>query len=224
MRRALDIQHLKHIYDHIAGHYDLQHAFFTAGSDHRGRKIIVDQTVKPGDHVLDCGAGTGSTAFLASKKIAPGGIVTLFDLSGGLLNVAKKKAEKAGINAIMDFQTGDMHALPFSDNQFDVVLSTYSLCPLYDPTHGAMEIYRVVKPGGLIGICHSTEPASKFTAWLAQKIENVVWLLPYISLGCRSVSVLPALEQAGAQVVFKKRIGVPLWPFLLFVVKKTDNR
>jgi hypothetical protein len=34
------------------------------------------------------------------------------------------------------------------------------------------------------------------------------------------VSVLPALEQAGGRVIFKKQIGIPLWPFIVFVVEK----
>ncbi len=110
--------------------------------------------------------------------------------------------------------------LPFPDNSFDVVLSTYSMCPLYDPDRGALELYRVVKPGGRIGIAHSTEPVSPVVKWLAEKVENVVWHIPSISLGCRTVSVLPALEKVGAVTVFEKNIGVPLWPFLVFVVDK----
>jgi len=39
-------------------------------------------------------------------------------------------------------------------------------------------------------------------------------------MGCRAVDVRPALEAAGGRVHLEKRIGVPLWPFLLLVIEK----
>jgi len=39
-------------------------------------------------------------------------------------------------------------------------------------------------------------------------------------MGCRPVEVLPALVEAGGRVVFERRIGVPVWPFLVAVVEK----
>jgi len=220
MRQALDATKLKQVYNRVAQRYDLQHAFFTARSDQRGRRLVVKHTVRPGDKVLDCGAGTGSTALLAAGAFGPQGSVTLFDLSERMLDVARKRADAAGMSDRCQFQTGDMLNLPFEDNSFDAALSTYSMCPLYDPAKGALEVYRVVKPGGRIGVAHSTEPENALVRWLADIVENVAWRIPLISLGCRAVSVLPALEQAGGKVIFKKRIGFPLWPFIVFVVEK----
>jgi len=81
-------------------------------------------------------------------------------------------------------------------------------------------MYRMVKPGGLLGVAHSSEPRSGWARWLAEKVEDVVWKWPRLSLGCRSVSVLPALERLGAQVLTDRQIGIPLWPFRVFVVRK----
>jgi len=41
-------------------------------------------------------------------------------------------------------------------------------------------------------------------------------------MGCRSVTVLPTLQAAGVRAIFLKQIGVPLWPFLVFVLEKPD--
>jgi ubiquinone/menaquinone biosynthesis C-methylase UbiE len=220
MRDALNKEKLKAVNDGVARRYDFQHSFLTARSDQRGRTILVDKAVSPGDKVLDCGAGTGSTALLAARKIGTSGKVVLLDMSDGMLTVARQRVAQAGLNDGVEFKTGDMLDLPFEDGNFDVVLSTYSVCSLHDPIEGVMEFYRVVRPGGRIGVAHSTDPKTPLIRWLADKVERAVWLIPSISLGCRSVSVLPTLEQAGCKVIFKKNIGIPLWPFFVFVVQK----
>lgn len=220
MREALDKEKLKAVYDRVARRYDRQHAFLTAKSDQRGRIILVDKAVSPGDKVLDCGGGTGSTALLAARKVGRSGKVVIIDMSKEMLAVARNRVSQAGLTDRVEFKIGDMLDLPYEDNSFDTALSTYSMCPLFDPAKGALEIFRVVRPGGCIGVAHSTDPETPLAKWLADKVESIVWLMPSISLGCRSVSVLPALERIGCRTIFKKQIGMPLWPFLVFVVEK----
>lgn len=220
MRKALSIEELKGVYGQLASRYDFQHGLITARADQRGRKLLVEKAVRAGDKVLDCGAGTGTSGILAAKKVGPNGRVTLFDLSDAMLAVAQKKVIQEGLEDRVTCQTGDMVHLPFDDNSFDVVLSTYSLCPLYDPEKGALELFRVAKPGGLIAVAHSTEPQNQFVKWLADRVEDWAWHFPWLSMGCRSVTVLPALEREGGRVVFSRNIGVPLWPFFVFIAEK----
>ena len=223
MRTALGLERLKGVYAHLARRYDVQHALLTARSDQRGRKLLVASAVKPGDRVLDCGSGTGSTGILAAGKAGPDGHVVLFDLSDAMLDEARRKVVEAQLQERVEYSAGDLVHLPFEDDSFDVVLSTYSLCPVYDPAAGALEMYRVAKPGGMIGIAHSTEPTNPVVRWLADRIEDLAWRFPWLSMGCRSVDVLPALKSAGGEVLFSKRIGVPLWPFHVFVVRKPER-
>jgi ubiquinone/menaquinone biosynthesis C-methylase UbiE len=220
MRNALGIEELKGIYARIARRYDFQHALITARADKRGRELLVEKAVSAGDKVLDCGSGTGTTGILAAKKAGPQGQVTLFDLSDAMLAVARHKVVEAQLQDRVAFRTGDLVHLPFDDGRFDVVLSTYSLCPVYDPAKGALELYRVTRPGGKVGVAHSSEPRNPVAKWLADRVEGWAWRFPWLSMGCRSVDVLPALRAAGAKVLFERRIGVPLWPFLVFVVEK----
>jgi ubiquinone/menaquinone biosynthesis C-methylase UbiE len=220
MRPGLSIEQLRNVYARLAGRYDLQHTLFTARSDERGRAILVKNAVREGDVVLDCGAGTGTTGIRAAKQAGPGGKVTLFDLSEEMLEVAREKVSRSKLDLEVEYRTGDMVHLPFDDGSFDVVLSTYSLCPLYDPVQGALEMYRVTRPGGKIGVAHSTQPTGHLVKALADKVEDVAWRFPALSMGCRAVDVLPALEKAGGRVLLRRRIGVPLWPFLVFVIQK----
>ena len=220
MRSALSKEKLKKVYAKVANRYDWQHALITFRADQKGRQLLVNNTVKVGDRVLDCGAGTGTTGILAAKKLGSGGNVTLFDLSDEMLSMAHKKVRDENIEDRVTFQTGDMVHLPFDDNSFDVVLSTYSLCPLYDPAKGAMELYRVTKPGGKLGIGHSSEPSNRILKFLADRVENLAWHFPGLSMGCRSVEVANQLVKAGGKILVKKRIGFPLWPFLILIIEK----
>jgi demethylmenaquinone methyltransferase/2-methoxy-6-polyprenyl-1,4-benzoquinol methylase len=220
VRSALSVEELKRIYARIAKRYDFQHALITARADQRGRKLLVGKAVSRGDTVLDCGSGTGTTGILAAKKVGPRGKVTLFDLSDVMLEVARQKVIEKGLQNRVAIQTGDIVHLPFEDGQFDVVLSTYSMCPLYDPAKGALELYRVTKPGGKVGVAHSTEPQSPTVKWFADRVEDWAWHFPSLSMGCRSVEVLPILKGAGGKVLFSRSIGVPLWPFLVLIVEK----
>lgn len=220
MRQALDRNELKRIYSRIANRYDVQHALVTARADQKGRKLLVQRSVYTGARVLDCGAGTGSTGLLAARKVGPGGNVVFFDLSDDMLAQAREKIEREGLQQRASFLTGDMVYLPFEKDSFDVVLSTYSLCPVYDPRKAALELYRVARPGGKIGVAHSTRAANPVVRWLAGIVEGTAWRFPSLSMGCRSVSILPQLQKAGGEVMWSTQIGFPLWPFLVFVIEK----
>ena len=220
MREALSIEYLKTVYAQISKRYDFQHSLITVRADQRGRRLLVEKALSEGIQVLDCGSGTGTTGIMAAKKIGPNGRVTLFDLSDAMLAVARKKVFKNGLQERVNFYTGDMVHLPFDKDQFDVVISTYSLCPVYDPEKGALEMYRVTKPGGKIAVAHSSEPRNSVVKWLANRIEDWAWHFSWLSMGCRSVNVLPALENAGGKLIYSKNIGVPLWPFFVFIIEK----
>lgn len=219
-KEPLDVDRLRSVYDSVADRYDLQHRLSTAGTDQRGRELVVDHAVGEGDRVLDAGAGTGSTALLAARRVGPEGHVTLFDLSERMLARAAEKLEREGLLDRATFVTGDVLNLPFREGRFDCVLSTYSACPLYDPREGVLEMYRVLRPDGRLGVAHSTEPSNGVVRWVAHRLEDGYWHLPSVSLGCRPISVLPALRDAGAVERFSTTLGVPLWPFLVFVVEK----
>jgi len=221
MRNALDITRLQSVYKRVARYYDFQHGLLTAYSDQRGRRLLVENAVWPGANVLDCGAGTGSTGILAANKSGVEGSVVFFDMSEAMLAVARDKATQAQILTRSVFQIGDLHDLPFEDKHFDVVLSGYSLCPVRDPEQGTRELYRVTRPGGRIGIAHSTHPEKLLPRWLAEQVERIVWRLPALSLGCRSVEVLPTLERLGCKVLLNRYMGFPLWPLRILVVEKT---
>ena len=102
--------------------------------------------ITPGSRVLDAGCGIGMDLAELSAAVGPTGGITAFDLSADLLDRAKTRA--AGLVAPITFQQGDLHALPFPDETFDVVWSERVLMYLARPLDAAREIHRVLRPGG----------------------------------------------------------------------------
>ena len=223
MRPALDPTILRTVYDRAAHYYDLWHALATAWSDQRGRRLLVRRCVRRGDLVLDAGGGTGLSTVLAADAAGATGRVVLMDLSSGMLEMAGERFVSAGLRDRVSLEIGDILRMPFPDGRFDAVLSTYSVCPLVDPSAGVEEMYRVLRPGGFLGIAHSAEPGNTVVRWLADRVEDAIWRWPQLSLGCRSVSVLPHLFHLGGKLVFDRRIGIPLWPFHVVVIQKPDS-
>ncbi|MGD8328254.1 MAG: methyltransferase domain-containing protein [Acidobacteriota bacterium] len=223
MRAGLDPVVLRRLYDRLAGRYDIQHALITAGSDGRGRRALVRAAIRAGDRVLDAGGGTGTTGILAIRRAGPRGLAIVLDQSPGMLEVADRRARAAGLRRQMSMVIGDIQAPPFRSGAFDAVLSTYSMCPIVAPSKGAEALYRLVRPGGRLGIAHSTEPRGRFLRWLAARVEAIAWRWPGLSMGCRPVEVLPRLRELGAVVELDRNLGMPLWPFHVFVVRRPDS-
>nr|WP_237710151.1 class I SAM-dependent methyltransferase [Pyrococcus sp. ST04] len=98
--------------------------------------------IQPGSRVLEVGIGTGKTLKYYPKNIE------LYAVDGSIkmLEIAKKKAESLGIN--VNFFHADVENLPFPDNVFDYVVSSFVFCTVPNPERGMLEIKRVLKPGG----------------------------------------------------------------------------
>ncbi len=112
-----------------------------------GARLADTVEVGPGQRVLDVACGTGNTAIPAAQA---GGQVTGLDLTPELLQVARRRADEAGVEVAL--QEGDAEQLPFGEGSFDVVVSSFG-CE-FAPRHEVIadELTRVLRPGGRLGL------------------------------------------------------------------------
>lgn len=94
--------------------------------------------------ILDAGVGTGCNIPFYPDETEVVGV----ELSQGMLERARKKAERLGRSAHL--VKGDAAALQFPDNYFDTVVATFLCCVVREPDRVARELKRVCKPGGQI--------------------------------------------------------------------------
>ena len=110
--------------------------------------VLVDACgIAPGQRVLDVGAGTGNVAIRAAQA---GADVVALDITPESLAAGRREAESLGVE--LNWVEGDAQALPFNDDEFDVVTS--SAGAMFAPDHQAVadELLRVCRPGGTIGM------------------------------------------------------------------------
>lgn len=112
-----------------------------------GARLVEAAGVRTGDRVLDVAAGAGNVAIPAALA---GGQVTACDLTPQLLDAGREAASGRGVH--VEWREADAEALPFADDEFDVVLSCVGV--MFAPRHevSAAEMLRVCRPGGTVGL------------------------------------------------------------------------
>ena len=103
--------------------------------------------ISPDKSVLDVACGNGNTAITARRM---GARVTGLDLTSELLDRAVEEETIAEIDGI-EWKQGDAEDLPFEDESFDIVLSTFGHMFTPHPEVAIKEILRVTKKGGSLG-------------------------------------------------------------------------
>ena len=110
-------------------------------------RLVAELAPEPGEKWLDVGTGTGAVAMRAARA---GAKVTGSDLSPVLIETAKRLASEQGLE--IEYEVGDAEQLPYADERYDVVSSSFGA--MFAPDHAAVahELARVTRPGGRIGL------------------------------------------------------------------------
>ncbi len=116
-----------------------------------GENLAETLDLVPGSRVLDVAAGNGNATLAFARRWHR---VTSTDYVSTLLDKCKARAEAERLE--VNFQLADAEALPFADNTFDAVVSTYGVMFAPNQKQAAAELMRVCRAGGKIGLANWT--------------------------------------------------------------------
>jgi demethylmenaquinone methyltransferase / 2-methoxy-6-polyprenyl-1,4-benzoquinol methylase len=171
------------MFDRISPVYDLMNRVMTAGLDRRWRRLAAEQVVRPGDEVLDACCGTGDLALEAERA---GGRVTGLDFSEPMLERARRKS------GTVEWVRGDLLALPFADESFDVATVGFGVRNVDGLEAGLRELARVLRPGGRLACLEITRPRGLLRPFFRFWFDGVVPVLGKVLPGGEAYTYLPA--------------------------------
>ena len=171
------------MFDRISPVYDRMNRLMTAGLDRRWRRLTVGAVVRPADSVLDACCGTGDLALEAQRA---GARVTGLDFSERMLERARSKS------GAVQWVRGDVLALPFPDESFDVVTVGFGIRNVEDLEAGLAELCRVLRPGGRLGCLEITRPRGALRPFFRLWFDGLVPLTGKVLPGGAAYAYLPA--------------------------------
>ena len=150
--------------------------------------------MKPGEVVVDLGAGAGFDCFLAARAVGPTGQVVGVDMTPEMVSTAREIARKSGYENV-DFRLGEIEHPPVPDETADVVISNcvINLSPDKPAVYG--EAFRVLKPGGRLAVSDVVA-----TAELPQEWRDDMRLVSACISGASTVSEIEELLRAAGFV------------------------
>ena len=113
--------------------------------------------------LLEVPVGTGILTMPLYKTL-PEAEITCLDYSADMMGRAQEKANRLNLNNVT-FRQGDVGALPYADDTFDIVLSLNGFHAFPDKEAAYREVFRVLKPGGTFCGCFYVKGEQKRTDW-----------------------------------------------------------
>jgi ubiquinone/menaquinone biosynthesis C-methylase UbiE len=124
--------------------------------------------LRPGMRVLDLGCGPGSITLGLAEAVAPGEMVGV-DVQPSQVAQAQALSAARGVMNVR-FEVADVYRLPFPDGSFDALFAHAVLMHLREPARALVEVRRVLRPGGIVGVRDSD--FSQNTSMESEKIET----------------------------------------------------
>ncbi len=154
--------------------------------------------LREGETVLDLGSGGGIDVLLSARRVGPTGFAYGLDMTEEMLQLARANAAQAGA-ANVEFIQGIIEDIPLPDASVDVVISNCVINLSTDKARVITEMFRVLRPGGRIGISdvvaedHLTQAdrveRGSFTGCIAGALSRAEYLEQLLAAGFVDASV-----------------------------------
>ncbi len=183
-------------------------------------QVMFDKAgLKPGDRVLDVGCGPGSLTLQAKERAGQAGQVVGIDASPEMIEVAREKAQRAGVQ--IDFRLEVVEKLPFPNDSFDIVLSSLMMHHLPEDVkrQALAEIWRVLRPGGCLMIVDFKRPESRHDRFFfALTLHNPLMFHNSMSVGIQDLGAW--LQEAGFEGIELSDTQIKMLGYLRGVARK----
>jgi demethylmenaquinone methyltransferase/2-methoxy-6-polyprenyl-1,4-benzoquinol methylase len=148
------------LFNQISLKYDGLNRLISLGMDKKWRKRVVSIVCKHGARtVLDAATGTGDLAIMLAKTEVKE--VVGIDISSKMLNIGRKKILRKKLSDKVQLLLADSERMPFSSNSFDAITVAFGVRNFENLPRGLSELYRVLKPGGLLVVLETSIPQKR---------------------------------------------------------------
>lgn len=176
--------------------------------------------LRAGETVLDLGSGGGIDVLLSARRVGPTGFAYGVDMTDEMLSLANANSAKAGLGNVA-FLEGTIEQVPLPDASVDVVISNCVINLSTDKPAVLAEMFRVLKPGGRIGVSDVVAEDHLTTADRAERGSYVGCIAGALS----ETEYLTGLAAAGfsdAQVTFTHEVAPGMHSAIVRATKPAD--
>jgi demethylmenaquinone methyltransferase/2-methoxy-6-polyprenyl-1,4-benzoquinol methylase len=164
------------IFSKVAPKYDLMNDVMSLGMHRCWKQYLIKiANIKPDYKVCDLASGTGDVALLIASKLGVNGEITLSDINPDMLKIGRDKIFDKGLIKKAKTVVANAEQLPFADNSFDLVTMAFGLRNVTDKKQALREMYRIIKPGGMVLVMEFSAPENRLIQSLYDKYSfNII--------------------------------------------------
>jgi demethylmenaquinone methyltransferase / 2-methoxy-6-polyprenyl-1,4-benzoquinol methylase len=152
-------ERVQRMFGQIAPSYDRMNHLLSLNVDRYWRWWTVRKLAPvAGEPILDVCTGTGDLALAFQRATAGKSEIVAADFTREMLEIGRRKAERARIGPELTFVEADTQNLPFEDNRFAIVSVAFGLRNVADTDRGLAEMARVCRPGGQVAVLEFSSP------------------------------------------------------------------